>query len=327
MPTQRAKASEEIIRETMEKDTLQKRILIVDDNSSLRKSLSDILTEKGYRPLGVASGEEALRILKEEMFAIALIDFKLAGISGLDVMKRIKALSPATECILLTGHGSQEMAIEAINIGAYSYMLKPYSMDQLLLTIRRAIEKQQTEAILRNSEEKYKALYDNAPLSYQSLDEDGCFIDVNPTWLKLLGHDREEVIGKNFGTFLHPDWKPHFIKNFPAFKKRGYVHDVQFKIRHKDGHYLDISFEGCIGYHPNGSFKQTYCVFKDISDTKKAEKELLEYQKSLESLVKEQTSELKQKLLELERMNELFVGREFRIKELRDKIKEFEQNE
>jgi len=52
------------------------------------------------------------------------------------------------------------------------------------------------------------------------------------------------------------------------------VHDVQFKIRHQRGHYIDISFEGCIGYHPDGSFKQTYCVFKDITDQKLAEDSL-----------------------------------------------------
>jgi PAS domain S-box-containing protein len=127
----------------------------------------------------------------------------------------------------------------------------------------------------QESEEKYKALYENAPLAYQSLNEDGSFKDVNPTWLSTLGYKREEVIGKFYKDLLHPDWLSHFEKNYPAFKKRGYVNDVQFKIRHKKGHYLDISFEGCIGYHPDGSFKQTYCVFQDITEKKKALEELV----------------------------------------------------
>ncbi|MFA9390389.1 MAG: PAS domain S-box protein [Prolixibacteraceae bacterium] len=147
------------------------------------------------------------------------------------------------------------------------------------------------------SEEKYKALYDNAPLSYQSLNEDGSFRDVNPTWLSTLGYEREEVIGKFYKDFLHPTWQSHFEQNFPAFKKRGYVSDVQFKIRHKKGHYLDISFEGCIGYNSDGSFKQTYCVFKDITAQKLAENELIK--------AKEKAEENERKLIEAQKLSHI----------------------
>ncbi|MCP4702229.1 MAG: PAS domain S-box protein [Gammaproteobacteria bacterium] len=143
-------------------------------------------------------------------------------------------------------------------------------------------EHKQAEEACLESEEKYRALYENAPLSYQSLDEEGCFKDVNPTWLKTLGYDREEVIGQWFGDFLHPDWKAHFEKNFPEFKRCGCVHDVQFKIRHKEGRYLDISFEGCVGYTPDGKFKQTYCVFQNITKRKQAEEALRESEERLD---------------------------------------------
>lgn len=145
-------------------------------------------------------------------------------------------------------------------------------------------EHKQLDEMLTESEEKYKSLYENAPLSYQSLNDDGSFRDVNPAWLRTLGYERAEVIGKFFKDFLHPEWQPHFEKNFPAFKKRGYVHDVQFKIRHKDGHYIDISFEGCIGYYPDGSFKQTYCVFQDITASKLSEEALKESEEKFRSL-------------------------------------------
>lgn len=121
------------------------------------------------------------------------------------------------------------------------------------------------------SEEKYRAFYNNAPLSYQSLDENGCFIDINPMWSKTLGYERDEVIGKWYGDFLHPDYAEHFRINFPAFKKRGYVSDVQFKLRRKDNTYIYVSFEGCVGYTPEGKFRQTYCVFKDITEQKALE--------------------------------------------------------
>jgi len=150
---------------------------------------------------------------------------------------------------------------------------------------RDITERKKAEETVRVSEEKYKSLYDNAPLSYQSLNEDSSFNDVNPAWIRTLGYDRKEVIGKWFGDFLHPEWKPHFEKNFQEFKRRGYVHDVQFKIRHKDGHYLDISFEGYVGYNPDGSFKQTYCVFQDITERKQVEQSLLEAEAELKHII------------------------------------------
>ncbi|GJQ64378.1 MAG: hypothetical protein SCALA702_34310 [Melioribacteraceae bacterium] len=141
-------------------------------------------------------------------------------------------------------------------------------------TFQDITERKQAEEALKESEEKFRALYNNAPLSYQSLNEDGSFNDINPAWLRTLGYERDDVIGKFYRDFLHQDSRSHFDKNFPAFKKRGYVHDVQFKIRHKKGHYLDVSFEGCVGYNPDGRFKQTYCVFQDITERKQAEEAL-----------------------------------------------------
>ena len=139
--------------------------------------------------------------------------------------------------------------------------------------LRDISERKRAEATLSASERKYRMLYDEAPLAYQSLDPDGNVLDVNPAWLRTLGYERGEVVGRHFSEFLHPDGRPHFQRNFPAFKERGYVNDVRFKMVHKTGHFIDVSFEGCIGYHPDGSVRQTYCVFKDITEQLRAEAE------------------------------------------------------
>ena len=137
--------------------------------------------------------------------------------------------------------------------------------------------KQQKEAELAisQSEQKYRTLYNNAPLAYQSLDINGKIIDVNPAWLKILGYEKNEVVGRLFSDFLHSDCLPLFSSFFPEFKKSGTLHNLQFQLIKKDGTLIYVSYEGCIGRLDDGTFDRTYCTFKDITDELLAKKELI----------------------------------------------------
>lgn len=137
---------------------------------------------------------------------------------------------------------------------------------------------------IQSQELKYRALYENAPLPYQSLDEEGRILDVNPAWLRALGYQREEVVGSHFSAFLHPDWREAFGKNFKRFKELGFVRDVQFRMLGSEGQELEVAFEGCVGTTPEGEFKQTYCVFQDITEQKRAEEALLNSRERFKSL-------------------------------------------
>ncbi len=141
------------------------------------------------------------------------------------------------------------------------------------------LEKVQSEFIreqksLKESQTRFQLLYDRAPLAYQSLDESGNFIVVNTSWLNILGYKREEVIGKPFADFLHPDWKDHFKENFPRFKAVGEVLGVEFEMVKKDGSLILVSFHGKIGKDTLGNFQQTHCIFQDITQRYKTEMEL-----------------------------------------------------
>jgi signal transduction histidine kinase/ActR/RegA family two-component response regulator len=133
-------------------------ILIVDDDPNHRKTLSDILRVKGYATADAATVETALAQIKKEKPAVALIDLKLPDKSGLELIEESRQCAPGTECIVLTGHASQSSAIEAVNLGAYSYVQKPYDVEQLLVTIRRAVEKQQAKEALREHAERLETL-------------------------------------------------------------------------------------------------------------------------------------------------------------------------
>ncbi|MFO7738125.1 MAG: PAS domain S-box protein, partial [Desulfatiglandaceae bacterium] len=129
------------------------------------------------------------------------------------------------------------------------------------------------EDALQESEARFRLLYEKAPLGYQSLDEKGHFIQVNQAWLDTLGYVREEVIGKSFADFLHPDWRDHFKENFPRFKAIGEILGVEFEMVKKNGAFILVFFNGKISKDKNGKFQQTHCIFYDITERKQAEKE------------------------------------------------------
>jgi len=174
-------------------------ILIVDDDPKVRKTISDILRTKGYTARAAGMGKEALEMVKDEAPQVALIDLKLEDISGLEVMKGIKECSPSTECIMLTGYASKESAIDAVNLGAYFYMEKPYDMEQLLLTIRRASEIRESQRKLVESEERFRQFFENEPEYCYMILPEGIILDVNRAALKTLGYKKGELVGKKRG--------------------------------------------------------------------------------------------------------------------------------
>lgn len=196
----------------------KRKIVIIDDDANLRETLSDILHAKGYAVEAFAKGEEALNRIQKEKPAVALIDLKLKGMSGLEVMEKTKELCPSTKCIILTGYASEKSAIEAVNLGAYSYEKKPYDIEQLLLTIRRAIEKQETEEALRKSEEKFRTLTESTSAMIMIYQNCKC-IYANPTAEKITGYTAEELSSMKFWDFLHPDYKDIAIEGGKAIER------------------------------------------------------------------------------------------------------------
>ena len=118
------------------------------------------------------------------------------------------------------------------------------------------------EAALAESEQRFKLLYERTPISYQSLDEHGNFIEVNESWLEALGYAKEEVIGRNFGDFLHPDWANHFKENFPRFKAAGEVLGVEFEMVKKDGSTMRSLFTAKSGETHRDALNRPTVFFK-----------------------------------------------------------------
>jgi len=207
------------------------KVLILDDDVDVRATLSGILKARGYEPIVAATPEEALEGLARRP-GVALIDVQLQESSGLDVMREIKTRAPDVECIVLTGHTTRATIIEAINLGAYGYLEKPYGMDQLRLMVRRALEKRAARRALVEQERYFRSLLHNIHEDILVIDADYHIVDVNHERLITTGQRRDEVIGRRCYEVLHQHDAPcdqhgqpcHLQQVFATGEPRNYSH-------------------------------------------------------------------------------------------------------
>lgn len=113
------------------------KILIVDDELLMRNYLMEALKRKGFEVTAVENGEKAVKCLEESAFDMVITDMKMGGLSGMDVLKKVKELSPQTLVIVVTAFGSIENAVDAMKLGAFHYLIKPFSLESLMANIEK----------------------------------------------------------------------------------------------------------------------------------------------------------------------------------------------
>ena len=118
------------------------RILIVDDDESIREVLTSILTDEGYIVDAVDTGEKAIKATHEKFYNLALIDIRLPDMEGTKLLTELKDTVPKMRKIIITGYPTLQNAIEAVNRGADAYIVKPINMNEALKTIREQLQKQ-----------------------------------------------------------------------------------------------------------------------------------------------------------------------------------------
>ncbi|MDI6839701.1 MAG: response regulator [bacterium] len=135
-------------------------ILIVDDESVIRDSYEQVLSHK-YSVKLAENGETAITLLQRESFDAVILDLKMPGLSGMDVLKKIKEINPDTIVIVITGYATVESAVEAMKLGAYDYIPKPFTPEELRIVIRRALEKRRSSLEAKRLKEEKERMRQN----------------------------------------------------------------------------------------------------------------------------------------------------------------------
>jgi signal transduction histidine kinase len=178
-------------------------VLVVDDNRDLAENIAEILATLGARVVLASSAEEALARAGEGPLDLALVDVRLPDLDGNELLARLRALSPVTPVVLITGDATIESAVSAVRHGAFSYLLKPFAPQDLLETAQRALdqvaiyrERERLRGELERSERRHRLVVEAVPAFVLALDPQGRIALWNRRLEEATGRSREEMVGR-----------------------------------------------------------------------------------------------------------------------------------
>src|SRR5436190_14254518 len=144
-------------------------VLIIDDEKSIRKTLSEILSYEGYIIDEAGDGEEGLKKFSEKTYDVVLCDIKMPKLDGIEFLDRSKQINPDIPVIMISGHGNIDTAVDAVKKGAFDYISKPPDLNRLLITLRNALDKQslitETKVLKRKVGKSLEMIGDSAPIN------------------------------------------------------------------------------------------------------------------------------------------------------------------
>jgi PAS domain S-box-containing protein len=254
---------------------VQENMLLVFKEKPLLINLWHVLESLGYENVnGSPFGREALDKAMEFHPDIIFIENpREEDALYFETVKMLKTLKIPVITVL---NPEYERTLQDDLREDYVYALKTMDLNEVRCSVEMAIHTSKIQKELIRKEKRFKTLYNEAPLAYQSLNQEGFIIEVNRKWLENLGYKRVDVLGHWFGEFLTPESMEDFMNNFQRFKIDGKISGLRLVMLHKDGSKLNLLFKGRVSYDENGNFKQSHFVFQDITKQLKVEKALKE---------------------------------------------------
>ena len=220
---------------------MEKSILVVDDEPSICEIIARVLKIEGYNPMICNHPFEALEISGRHSFGLAFIDINLPEMSGLDLASRLKKDDPFREIVFITGFGTFDSAVQAIKIGAYDYLRKPFSITEINLCLRRFQEREALKNQVKLAEQRYFQLVQNVPLLIFEMHRDFSLAFVNNSCGTILGYSPLHALNEKEWLLkrIHPEDRKRIRDLFEnSFQSKGKLFSVESRLVHKKGYLI-----------------------------------------------------------------------------------------
>ncbi len=264
-------------------EVLLTRILYMEDDPGLSRLLQKSLQRRGYSVDTAADGEEGLRMLAAARYDLLLVDYNMPYCGGLDVIRALSKEGMLLPTIMVTGQGNEEIAVEALKLGASDYVVKdvdmkylellPVIIDRVRLQQQLLRERQQMTEAMRENEERYRKLVEMSPEGI-ALHLNGMVTFINPSGARILGAPGpKQVVGKSMFDIVHPELHEVVRERMRFLAETGSQTPwVEDRFMRFDGSVIDVQVSAAS--FPWQGEKMTQLIFHDISERKQAEARL-----------------------------------------------------
>ena len=275
------------------------KILLVDDEESIRNMMRMTLELDGFHVLMAEDGPTALDVFKRESPEIVLLDVRMPGMDGVEVLSRIKEMNRDAEVIIISGHGDMDMAVECLRKEASNFLTKPVGEELLSLSLKRSLEKlalkkkikqytRNLETLVREANVELERAYqfreniiENSPDAMVCIRKGGEIIIFNSAAEKLLSYNKQDVIGKmNIARIYPTGIAKKIMKDLKSddFGGPGTLQKREVLVVDSDGNEIPVYISAAILYE-DGVEAGSVGIFTDLREKIKLEKQLLRSEK------------------------------------------------
>jgi PAS domain S-box-containing protein len=257
--------------------TRQASVLLVDDQPENLLALEAVLKPLGLDTVRATSGEQALRRLLEDDFAAILLDVQMPGMDGFETAQYIKQRERTQHIpiIFLTAIDKERQQVfRGYSVGAVDYLFKPFDPDVLRSKVQIFVDLYEKNAALKESEERFRTAFANAPIGIGLIDIDGRWLEVNRALSSLLGYPGRELVGRMPWELSHPDDRASERKGFQQIVRgRATSYAAEKRYLHKDGRIVYVLLSVSLAHDADGEPRGGIWQVVDITERRQAELE------------------------------------------------------